>query len=258
MHRTSIKLALALSLLVGLVARAGESPDKAFEALKTYDWGSDRAALQPIEAAVSAAHSDAAARKALETRLAEVLKAEAPQAAKDFVCRQLSLIGTAECVPALAPLLLDEKLAHMGRYALERIPDEAAVQALRDALPKAEGLRKVGVIQSLGVRRDAASVAALIPLLADANVQIAGAAAGSLGAIGNADAAKSLGEFLTKAPDGLKLAAADANLACAERLLADGRKTEALAIYKTLSKPELPKHVQVAAQRGMLAAMRQK
>ena len=46
--------------------------------------------------------------------------------------------------------------------------------------------------------------------------------------------------------------AADAYLACAERLLADGKKLEALAIYKALSKSQI-KHVQLAAMRGLLA-----
>ena len=46
----------------------------------------------------------------------------------------------------------------MARYALERIPAAAAAAALRDALPKLTGTLKVGVIGSLGVRRDAASV----------------------------------------------------------------------------------------------------
>ena len=90
---------LALALLLGGAVQADEATDKAMEALKKYEWGSDRAALQPIEAAIVATKADAAARKALETSLAEVLKGDAPQAAKDFVCRQLSLIGTPNPFP---------------------------------------------------------------------------------------------------------------------------------------------------------------
>ncbi|MFV1964520.1 MAG: HEAT repeat domain-containing protein [Pirellulaceae bacterium] len=237
---------------------ADEAVDKAFDALKTYDWGSDRAALQPIETAVVGSNADAAARKALEARLAAALSGEAPQAAKDFVCRQLSLIGTAACVPAVAPILLDEKLTHMARFALERIPDEAATVALREALPKTKGLAKVGVINSLGVRRDAASGVALTALLESEDPQIVAAAAAALGSIGNADAAKTLEAFQAKATDANKLAAADAYLCCAERLLADGKKMDAMKIYKSLSKPNQPKHVQLAARRGLLAALGQK
>ena len=99
-----------------------ENLNKALDALKTYDWGVDPNVLKPIDEAIIATHSDAAARKELETRLIEVLKSGAPRAAKDAVCRALKTIGTAVAVPALAPLLADESLSHMARYALERIP----------------------------------------------------------------------------------------------------------------------------------------
>jgi len=238
------------------VASADEAVDKAFAALAGYDWGSDRAAIKPIDDAVVGSHGDDAAREALEGRLAEVLAGDAPQAAKDYVCRQLSLIGTAKCVPAVAALLGDEKLSHMARFALERIPDAAAVAAMRDALPNVSGKVKIGVINSLGVRRDAESVSALAGLLGDGDVQIAAAAAGAIGAIGNGDAAKALAGF--DAPEALVLAVADAQLACAEQLLADGKKLDAVKIYTALSKPEMPKHIRVAATRGRLAALKAK
>ncbi len=240
------------------VAMADEALDKALDALKSYEWGSDRAALQAIDSAVAASHADAAAAKALEARLVEALKADPPQAAQDYLCRQLSLVGSAACVPAVAELLTDQKLSHMARYALERISDAAAVAALREALPKVDGDLKVGVINSLGVRRDAESTAALTALLADANEKVAGAAASALGDIGSSEAAKALGEFQAKASDSLKLVAADAYLACAEQLLADGKKLEAMAIYKSLATPDQPRHVRLAATRGLLAVTQQK
>jgi len=243
------------ALMLGAVApaMADEAVDKAFDALKTYDWGTDRNVLKPIDDAVVKSHGDAAAQKALEGKLAAVLGSGAKNGAKDYACRQLSLIGSAASVPALAGLLTDEKLSHMGRYALERMPCPEAVKAMRDALPKVKGKLKVGVINSLGVRGDAESVAALTALLADGDSQVAGSAAGALGDIGNAAAAKALGDFQAKAPDSLKLAAADAYLACAEGLLAEGKKLDAMTIYKALSKSKV-KHVRLAAMRGLLAA----
>jgi len=253
------RMIVGLLVAVGLfglvqVASADEALDKALEALKTYDWGQDRAVLNPIEKAVAASHGDAAAQKALEGKLVAVLGSDATRAAKDFACRQLSLIGTADSVPALAALLPDAKLSHMGRYALERIADAAATKALRDALGKVNGLQKVGVINSLGVLRDAEATGALTALLGDSDAEIASAAAAALGSIGTAEAAKALGDFQKKAPEALKPAAADACLTCAERLLAAGNKVQALLIYKTLSAADQPKHVRLAAMRGMLAA----
>ena len=253
-RNTALMVVLALIVAVAWAApaTADEALDKAFDALSTYDWGNDRAALGPIDAAVAASNKDQAAQKQLEKRLADVLPSDGSGAAKDFVCRKLSLIGSAQCVPTVAALLADEKLSHMARYALERIPDAAAVKAMRDALPKAKGKLKVGVINSLGVRRDAESTGALVALLKDGDKGVAGAAAAALGSIGTPDAAKALAAF--EAPKEIALAVCDAQLTCAERLLADGKKVDALKIYKSLSKPDLPKHVRVAGMRGMLAA----
>ena len=200
-----------------------------------------------------APEGDAAARKDLETRLAAVLKTGASRAAKDFVCRKLMVIGTAESVPALADLLTDKDLSHMARYALERIPALEAAQAMRDALPKVSGATKAGVIGSLGVRRDATSVGVLTASLNDADKAVAGAAACALGDIGTPEAGKALDEFAKKAPEAVKPAAVDACLACAERLLADGKKAEATALYKLFTGIEQPKHVRLAATQGLAA-----
>jgi HEAT repeat protein len=227
--------------------------DKAFEALKTYDWGADRKLLAAIDDAVAATHGNAAARKELETRLVASLKSGASRAAKDFVCRTLKTIGTAESVPALAALLPDKDLSHMARYALERIPAPEAAAAMRDALPKLNGALKIGVIGSLGVRRDAESVAALTPLLGDPDKAVACAAACALGNIGTSEAAQALLKSAKTAPEGVKAAVADGCLACAERLLAEGNKAGAIALYKALNTPDQPKHVRLAATRGMLA-----
>ncbi len=124
--------------------------DKAFEALKTYDWGTDRKTMNPIDDAVVATYGDAAARKALEKRLAAVLGSGASRSAKDYVCRTLKTIGTAESVPALAALLPDKDLSHMARYALERIPAPEAAAAMRDALPGLSGALKAGVDRLAG------------------------------------------------------------------------------------------------------------
>jgi HEAT repeat protein len=250
-------LAASPAVLVGTAAVAQDNQaavDKAFETLKTYDWGTDRNALNPIDQAVIATCGDADARKELETRLIGVLNSDASRSAKDFVCRTLRTIGTAESVPSLARLLPDKDMAHMARYALERIPAPEAAAALRDAVPNLSGPLKVGVIGSLGVRRDAASVPALVAALGDADATVASAAAMALGAIGTTEAGTALVDFAKKAPDAAKTAAIDACLACAEKQLAAGKKAQAVSIYKSLAGDQQPKHVRLAVQRGLLAA----
>ncbi len=226
--------------------------DQAFDALKTYDWGTDRSLLNPIDDAVVTTRDDAAARQDLEDRLAAVLATDVSRDAKDFVCRQLMVIGTGRSVPALAAILTNPELSHMARYALERIPAAEAGQALREALPQTEGAVKIGIIGSLGVRGDADSVAQLAALLGDSDECVACAAAFALGDIRTKDAAKSLGDVSGATPK-VQAAVSDAALSCAEALLADGNKVDALAVYKRLSAQDQPKHVRVAATRGVLA-----
>jgi HEAT repeat protein len=261
LHKTNAIIGL---LVVGLLlvaavpmAVADEAVDKAFETafetLKTYDWAADRGLLKPIDDAVAKSYGKPDQQKELSAKLSAVLGTDAKDAGKDYVCRKLSLIGSAANVPAISPLLTNETLSHMARYALERIPAPEAVAAMRDALPKVSGILKQGVINSLGVRRDAQSTTALVALLADKDTGVAGAAVAALGNIGTPEAAKALGAFQAKAPKELTIIAADAYLTCAERLLADGKKMGAMMIYKALSKSKT-KNVRLAAIRGLLAA----
>jgi HEAT repeat protein len=225
--------------------------DQAFDSLKTYDWGTSREPMVEIDNAVIESHDDEAARKDLESRLAVVLKTDVSRDAKDFVCRKLMIIGTAASVPTLAELLSDKDLAHMARFALERIPAPEAAQALRDALPKLNGSLKIGVISSLGVRRDTESVAPLAVLLADSDATVARAAAFALGDIRTSEAAIALSK--TRMAATAQPAIIDASLFCAEGLLADGKRNEALAIFKSYVAEDQPKHVRLAATKGILA-----
>ncbi len=225
--------------------------EKEFDALKTYEWGVDPKVLQPINEAIVSSHEDAAARKDLEARLIAELGSEKPRAAKDAVCRTLKIIGTAASVPALSALLLDEELTHMARYAMESNPAPEAGKALLAALPKANAKTKIGIISSLGVRREAAAVEPLQGLLVSSDPAIAHAAARGLGAIGSLAAAKAL---VTAKPSAVtKAAVADASLECAENLLASGNKAAAKATYEKLLASQPSKPVLNAATRGLQA-----
>ncbi len=240
------------------VPTAVATVDDAFNTLKTYDWGADRAALNPIDQAIIATQKDAAARKALEKRLVDALAGGLSRSAQDYVCRKLRVVGTAQSIPALAALLPAEETSHIARYALERIPDEKAVAALRNALPKVSSKLKPGLIGSLGKRRDTKSIASIAKRLGESDLQVARAAAQALALIGTPAAAKQLSAFAKKASPDMKLPVADARLICAEQLLADGKKSEAVALYKELQAGDQPAHVKTAAIKGMLAAATKK
>ncbi len=186
--------------------------------------------------------------------LIAVLKSEAPRKEKADACRELAAAGSGEAVPALAALLPDEKLSHMARYGLEPIPEGSVDEALREALGKLKGRQLVGVIGSLGVRRDARSVEPLSRLLADGDGEVVQAAARALAKIATPEAARSLKEKLAAAGTDLRAQVADAALTCAENLLARGQRAEALALYEGVGRADLPAHFRVAVKEGTARA----
>src|ERR1035438_876458 len=151
-----------------------------------------------------------------EKKLIAVLKSDAPQKEKADACRELARIGTKDAVAPLAALLADEKLSHMARYGLETIPDASVDKALRDAAAKLHGRQLVGVIGSLGVRRDAKAVNALAKLLHDSDNDVGQAAARALGRIGNPPAVKALQDALDGVSAANQLAFCEGLLRCAE------------------------------------------
>jgi HEAT repeat protein len=175
--------------------------------------------------------------------------------ARSFVCRQLALIGTPASVRALAPLVLDEELSVHARNALERIPGAESEKALRDALGQAKGRTRIGVINSVAARRDAASTPVLIKILGE-DPESAAAAAKALGEIGTSEAAKALAAARGKGPAPVQRALVDGTLICAERLVAAGQRSQAITLLEGLTEASQPQHVRMAAKRALSAVTR--
>jgi HEAT repeat protein len=231
--------------------------DKAFEALKTYKIGDDPAPVQgPIDKVVMDVHGNAAKRAALERRLSAALTSDYSNVARSFVCRQLALIGTSASVRALAPLILEEELSVHARNALERIPGAESEKALRDALGQARGRTRIGVINSVAARRDAASTRALVNILRE-DPESAAAAARALGEIGTLEAAKTLAAAHGKVPAPVQQAVVDGSMICAERLVTAGQRAQAISLLEGLTDASQPEHVRMAARRALSAVTRQ-
>jgi HEAT repeat protein len=160
-------------------------------------------------------------------------------------------LSAKEAVPSLAVLLSSEHLSVYARYGLEPIHDPSADDALRSALPKLKGIQLIGVINSLGKRRDAKAIPALTKMIYGSDADVARAAIEALGAIGGVSTVKDLQTALGKTSGLTKVAVADASLVCAERLLAQGKRDEAMALYAFLSAPDVPK----AARLGAMASI---
>lgn len=192
-----------------------------------------------------------------EAVLIETLTSDAGWEAKHFACRALRKVGTPASVPALAALLPDEKLSHMARFALEPMPCACVDTAFREALATTQGMPKVGVITSIGARRDAKAAPLLNHLLGDGDLNIARAAAGALGRIATPEAVEALLAFRASACAGMRPALAEALLAAANQLAADGKGDAAAAVYNEMLVPGWPKRVRMGAFAGLMAAQPQ-
>ena len=184
-----------------------------------------------------------------ESELLAVLKSGSSEKDKADACLELARIGTKDSVAPLAALLADEKLAHMARYALEPIPDRAVDDVLRDALGKLKGRALVGVIGSIGVRRDVKAVGLLSGQLKNVDREVAQAAARALGSIGTPVAVEVLQGVLNDEPSANQLAICEGLLRCADSLSARGQPAAALAIYDRLNQPHAPRQVRDGASR---------
>src|SRR5205823_3595120 len=112
----------------------------------------------------------------------------------------------------------------------------------------------VGVINSIGVRRDAAAVERLAGRLKDKDADVASAAAVALGHIGNAAAAQPLQQALAGAPITVRSAIAEGLILCAERFSDEGKKIEAVKLYDLVRKAEVPAQRMLEATRGAILA----
>lgn len=130
------------------------------------EFGGDRTCASTINRMVL--NAEPAQRPMLEAKLLEVLaRAELTDAARQFVCRMLGRIGSKACVPAVAALLADERTADDARLALDFIADAGVDEAYRAALRRLGEPALIGLIGSIGERRDAAADEVLTAIAID-------------------------------------------------------------------------------------------
>jgi HEAT repeat protein len=182
----------------------------------------------------------------------EVLKSDAPTAAKAAACRALKTVGSAESVAAIAPLLSDAALSHEARIALEPMPWAEAAAALRNAVPTTDGVLRAGILDSIGERRDPEAVAVAAAVLADDDLRVVTSAALALGKIGTSEAARQLEQAYATAPAERRAAIGDGLIRCAVSLHQAGHSDEAAAVFRRLSSPDQPAAVRSAALLGLV------
>jgi HEAT repeat protein len=250
-------VATALTFVVLSTRAADDAADKIAAAIRTAQTRQDTDPADALnylagEVIAAAKDKDAAKKKAMEQLLIAGLAGAKTRASKDFFCRQFVMIGSEAAVPELAKLLTDPESAHISRYALARIPGPAADAALLEALSKADDKQKIGLVSSLGTRGCAAAVDKIVPLVTSSNRELTIAAVTALGRIDSPAAVAAVAQARQIA--NLQVAATDAYLNCAARLVKQGRAAEAITIYQKLFAPQEPSACRVAALIGLVGA----
>lgn len=189
-----------------------------------------------------------------EEDLIAVLRSNAAVPAKADACVRLRLIGSARAVPALAVLLGDERLSQAARHGLEGLPGTEATTALLQALASATGANQLGIIDSLGWRRDAEAIPSLTPWLTHGDSTVGIAAANALSRIGGDRVRAELQSAKDKVAAPVRAAVVNGLLAVAGRMLDEGRASEAADLYLTLTDATEDETVRVAAHTGRLRA----
>jgi HEAT repeat protein len=225
-----------------------------YKNLVSYEFGRSREALMAIEADIRSAAPQR--RKAIEGKLAAILKsAEATSDAKQFACRMLRWVGTADSVPALADLLAHEKLSHMARYALQSIPGPEVDQALLATLNRATGKTKAGIIDTLGERRNADAIGVLGELINNTDATVGMSAAAALGKIGGYDAIRTLARARSAQNRQVQEAVGHAILKCADQLAVQGETDLAATVFeRAYGTTNIPTEMRVAAIVGLISA----
>lgn len=187
-------------------------------------------------------------------QLIGVLQGPAGQFEKARACQQLAILGAKEAVPALAALLGDPQLGTYARDGLEGIADPSALAALRKATKTLLGGPLLGVVGSLGAKRDVQAVPLLARMSGSSDADLAVAALGALGRIANVEAASALSRALATGPKALRQPAADAALQCADRMISEGHPETAISLLSRVGKAAVPPHLRLAAIRDLMVA----
>ena len=188
-----------------------------------------------------------------EKSLIAILRSDAAPPEKAITCKHLAVHGTVDAVPDLAKLLSDPQLSSWARIALEAIPGDESNAALREASTSLSGRLLIGMLNSLGVKKDAAAVDLLKTRLTDADAEVASAAAVALGHIANPAATEALLAALGNSDGPVRNAVAEACVLAAEKHVAQSA-ADAAAIFDRVRNAEVPLQRRLEATRGAILA----
>jgi HEAT repeat protein len=220
--------------------------------IKQYEFGQSRESLTEFAELIRNSIDSREDKQILEKSMLGLLKFDATFAGKQFICKELSIIGTEKAVPTLEPMLTNKNTSNIARYALERIPGKKVDDVLRISLNKTKGTVRIGIINTIGERRDIQAVEALGKFMFKSDNTTAIAAAAALGKIADDSSIEILTKAKEKTKGAVKARALDSYLKCADKLAMNGETERASTIYKELFDQNYELPIRAAALRGLI------
>lgn len=243
-------LLLGFSALAGFMPmRAATQPDVSdlFVRVARYESGSEEVALRALDRLINSPGLDQALRDELERGLIRLLEGEATFEARRFAALNLAVIGTDNALEALGGLLKSEETAGLACFALGQFASEKAGDVLRAALPSALGRARVQIIDTLGRRAEAASLAPLAALARGTDKAAAAAAVRALAEMSSPAARDELLALLRGAEQVRRDEVAAALLGVAQNRLAAGAAKEMPTLCEPLLEASFPPHIRRGA-----------
>ncbi len=168
------------------------------------------------------------------------------------LCSLVLALALTRTVGASTPDLSAGLPSQAAREALQNRPHPAAGQALRDALVTSTGPTRAGILDSLAIRREAESVAAIAPYTRDADPLVAEAAIAALGKIGGAQAVAALRAAQAGMAAAHQATLANSLLTCAEQQRLAGDSAAAYVLFSDIYAGSKDDAVRAGAYRGKI------
>ena len=225
--------------------------DECLAYVQTYDYEQGGGPPTDLERIIFQLPADSPLRGEIEQKLIDAIDGS-NSIGRGIICRQLRVVGTEACVPAVAPMLTDPETSHFARYALEGIGRPVALDAMLGAIGTTSGDLQVGLINSLANAGYAPILPDCTTLLGSDDQAVASASARALGRIGGSDSIATLTSAKADASGQLALDIDLALLNGAWALFSDGDADAAAEIFATLYEPNDP--FELAGLRGLTLA----
>jgi HEAT repeat protein len=223
-------------LVAEMLAEGAPAIRAVIAALKAPGQGEEAGARATLNAMAFAVNSgaDESRRALVSAALIEGLQQPADPEIGAFLIAQIQLVGRDEAVAPLAARLTDARLGEPAVRALRQIGTPAAIAALRQALPAAQGELILHLVNALGSARDAESAAAILPFVGAADSTLRHAALLALADCGSLAAREAILAAATSPAPAERRVGVHAAVILARRLRAAGRPAAAFELRTAL------------------------